>query len=313
MPCLCYRKRWATDMSLDHTGEIKRLPSLRALYIFEAAARHLNLVRAAEEIGLTQGALSRHIQTLEKHLGVPVFVRTSRGLKFTEAGDVLWNHCQRAFRELRDGLGAISVSREPRTLHVAVARSYGTRVLSHKISNFLERYPWIDLVLDGHRYLAELDRGEADLAIRVGDGKWSDAKSEKIEDDPIFPVASPSLIAQFGTRDVRTLAEATTLLHFSERPYWEIWSREAGVSLPNKRRNMIFSETVMVLEAAEAGQGIAVSHRSLMREAIQSGRLLSLSETHVDSGIAYFFCATSAARRRDTVKRFRNWVFESVH
>jgi LysR family transcriptional regulator, glycine cleavage system transcriptional activator len=299
-------------MSLDHTGEIKRLPSLRALYIFEAAARHLNLVRAAEEVGLTQGALSRHIQTLEKHLGVPVFVRTSRGLKFTEAGDVLWNHCQRAFHELRIGLGAVSISREPRTLHVAVARSYGTRVISHQISGFLTRYPWIDLVLDGHRYLANLERGEADLAIRVGDGKWPDCKSEKIEDDPIFPVAAPSLIAQFATRDIRELAEVATLLHFSERSYWEIWSREAGIDLPKRRRNMVFSETAMVLEAAEAGQGIAVSHRSIMREAIQSGRLAPVSDMHVDSGIGYFFCATPAARRKQTVKLFRSWIFETA-
>jgi DNA-binding transcriptional LysR family regulator len=295
-------------MSRHHTNEFGRFPSLRALYIFEAAARHLNLVRAAEEVGLTQGALSRHIQTLERHFGVPLFVRTSRGLKFTEAGDILWDHCQRAFRELREGVGTITGTRETRTLVLAVARSYATRVLSHRIASFVDQAPWIHVVLDGHRHLADLTRREADAAIRVGDGKWPDVTGEKIEDDPLFPVASPTLVAKYNTRDVPQLAEAVALLHFSERPYWETWTQKADIKLPDKRKNISFSESVMMLEAAESAQGIAIGRQSLVREALEHGRLVQLSQTQVDDGVGYYFCATPDARRKDTVRRFRKWI-----
>ena len=158
-------------MSKYHTETIWQLPSLRALYIFEAAARHLNLVRAADELGLTQGALSRQIRLLEDHVGVPLFVWLPRGLAFTEAGDILRNHCQHAFRELQEGIGTISGVRRRQSLVVAIARSYATRILSHRVASFVNLYPWIDLVLDGHRHLVDLAQNEADVAIRVGDGQ----------------------------------------------------------------------------------------------------------------------------------------------
>jgi DNA-binding transcriptional LysR family regulator len=299
-------------MSKGHNRQMRGLPSLRALYIFEAASRHLNLIRAAEELGLTQGALSRQIRSLEDHVGVPLFIRTPRGLKSTEAGDVLRNHCGRAFRELQEGLGTISAVRGRQTLLVAVARSYSTRVLSHRIAGFVQQHPWIDLVLDGHRHLADLSRNEADAAIRVGDGQWQDATCEKIEDDPLFPVAAPSLVAACGSDEIGVLADSATLLHFTERPYWDLWTKAAGVALPAKSRSVRFSETVMMIEAAEAGQGVAIARQSLVREALAVGRLVRLSPIEVDDGIGYFFCTTPEGARKETVRRFRDWVFEQV-
>lgn len=297
-------------MSKIHNQQMRGLPSLRALYIFEAASRHLNLIRAANELGLTQGALSRQIRSLEEHIGVPLFIRTPRGLKSTEAGDILRSHCGRAFRELQDGLGTISAVRGRQTLLVAVARSYSTRVLSHRISSFVDRYPWIDLVLDGHRHLADLTRNEADAAIRVGDGRWPDVNCEKIEDDPLFPVAAPSLLAGHGTSDIAGLIEIATLLHFTERSYWEAWTQVAGVALPGRARSVRFSESVMMIEAAEAGQGIAIVRRSLVREALSAGRLVRLSPIDVDDGIGYFFCVPPEGARKEAVCHFRDWLFE---
>lgn len=298
-----------SGMTQAHSEILQHLPSLRALYIFDAAARHLNLVRAADELCLTQGALSRQIRSLEEHIGIPLFIRTPRGLKFTEAGDILRNHCRQAFDELEEGLGTISAVRRRQTLLLAVARSYTTRVICHRIDEFVEKYPSVDLVLDGHRHLVDLAKNEADAAIRVGDGEWEDATVEKIEDDPLFPVASPRLVANLGTNDVQALVEAATLLHFTERPYWETWTREAGVPLSRHTRNVRFSESVMMLEAAETGQGIAIARRSLVREAIKTGRLVRLSKIDVDDGIGYFFCASVEGMQREPVQWFRKWLF----
>lgn len=292
--------------------ELKRLPSLRALHIFESAARHCNLVRAAAELGVTQGALSQHIRTLENHIGVRLFTRTSRGLKRTEAGDVLWTHSQRAFDALRTGLGAVAGVRGREQLVLAVARSYATRVLSHRVGSFTAQYPWINLVVDGHRHLSDLSQNQADAAIRVGKGQWSDADAEKLEGDPLFPVASPSLVKALGTSDVPFLAAASTVLHYSERPDWQRWAEGAAVRLPGKTRDVLFSETVMMLEAAEAGQGIAMARRSLVREALASAQLVQLSDIMVDDGIGYYFCTTDAARRKKSVQQFRSWLFAAM-
>lgn len=300
-------------MTSSHSDvdELKRLPSLRALLTFECAARHCNLVRAAAELGVTQGAMSRHLATLENHIGVQLFTRTSRGLKLTEAGDMLWTHCEQAFDALRSGLGMVAGVHGREHLLLGVARSYATRVLSHRVGSFTERHPWINLVIDGHRHLADLSANRADAAIRVGDGRWADADAERLEDDPLFPVAAPALVDALGTSDALSLAAGSNFLHYSERPYWPTWAKGAAIGLPSKRRGVLFSETVMMLEAAEAGQGVAIARRSLVRAALASGRLIQLSDIMIDDGIAYYFCTTDAGRRKKSVQRFRDWLFEA--
>lgn len=291
-----------------HVDQVRRLPSLKSLYIFVAACKHLNLVRAAENLGLTQGALSRQIRSLEDHIGMPLFVRTPRGLKLTETGDILRIHCEKAFSELQQGLSTVAGIKTRQTLIVAVARSYATRVLSHRIGEFTSTRPWMDLLLDGRRDLADLAKNEADAAIRFGDGQWSDAISEKIEDDALFPVASPVLLKSAGTNDLGELLKASALLHLTGQTYWETWASTAQLRLPRQRRNIRFSETTMMLEAAEAGQGVAIARRSLVNRAIDIGRLIRLSELDVDDGVGYYFCATGKGLCRKEVREFRTWL-----
>jgi DNA-binding transcriptional LysR family regulator len=295
-------------MMLEKTDPLLRVPSLRSLYVFEAAARHLNLVRAAEELGQTQGALSRQIKTLEEYIGVALFQRTPRGLRFTEAGDALWEHCQRAFEELQNGLRVVTSVRSRQSLLIAVARSYSTRVLSHRIGEFVALHPWIELTLDGHRHLANLAKGEADLAIRVGDGSWNDAFVEKLGDDPLVPVIAPALATKLGSTRIEDVAATATFLHFTERNYWEAWAEKAEMPLPPRRKNIRFSETTMMLEAAELAQGIAIGRRSLVADALQSGRLTRMSDVLLDDGIAYYLCYSADKAKRTAIKAFRDWL-----
>jgi DNA-binding transcriptional LysR family regulator len=295
-------------MNAARNSALSRLPSLRSLYIFEASARHLNLVRAAEELGLTQGALSRQIKSLEQFIGVPLFERYSRGLKFTEAGDALWLHCQRAFDELQEGLSLVSHTRTRQSLLVAVARSYSTRVLSHRIGEFIDAHPWIDLTLDGHRHLADLTKGDADIAIRVGKGDWPEAQCERISEDALVPVVAPELVRRLGASRVEDLIERAPLLHFTEGGYWDLWATHARVPLPKERRNIRFTESVMMIEAAEYGQGVAVARRSLVSEALANGKLLQISDIEYHDDVAYYLCYTKQKMNRETVKAFRQWL-----
>lgn len=295
-------------MSETGNSVLSKLPSLRSLYVFEAAARHLNLVRAGEELALTQGALSRQIKSLEQFLGVPLFQRHPRGLRLTEAGDTLWLHSQRAFNELHDGILHISSSRTRHSLLVAVARSYSTRVLSHRIGAFIEIYPWIELTLDGHRHLADLSKGEADVAIRVGKGDWPNIECERIREDSLLPVVAPKLVEAHGSTRIEDLVDKVPHLHFTEGEYWAQWSAHAGIELPKRRRNIRFTESVMMLEAAEHGQGIAIARRSLIEDALAEGRLIAASDIEYDDGIAYYLCFVKERANREAVKAFRNWL-----
>lgn len=297
--------------SEDRSELLVQIPSLRSLHIFEVSARHLNLVRAAEELGLTQGALSRQIKSLEQFIGAPLFFRTPRGLQFTEAGDALWVHCQRAFAELQSGLLAVTNVRSRQTLLVAMARSYGSRVLSKRIGEFVLSHPWIDVTIDGHRHLADLTKGEADIAIRVGDGQWPDVIAEKLADEPLYPVIAPKLAEELGSSRFEDVLDKVAFLHFSEKSYWEDWANAAGVTLPQRRPNIRFSESAMMIEAAEAGQGIAMGRNSLILAALDRGQLVKMSDVPLRDGIAYFLCYTSSKARRATVKAFRKWLLQT--
>jgi DNA-binding transcriptional LysR family regulator len=296
-------------MRQSHSGWVQGLPSLKALRGFEAAARHLNVVRAAEELCITQGALSRQIQSLEQHLGVTLFIRTSRGLKFTEAGDNLWMSCRQAFAILEDGLGSVGAVKRRETLVVAVARSYATRCLAHRIGEFIEQHPWIEVRLDGHRHLADLS-SDADLAIRVGNGAWPGLHVESLGRDPVVPVAAPSVAERVGLEPPMEVIVRETMLNFTERDLWAVWSKVQGWAMPPPSRTVSFSETVMMLEAAEAGQGIAVARKSLVEESLKKGTLVALYAEPVDDGIGYYFCCVPEALGRRKVASFRDWLFE---
>ncbi|CDX19226.1 Transcriptional regulator [Mesorhizobium plurifarium] len=294
-------------MTSDHIDSLGQLPSLRALRGFEAAARHLNLVRAGAELGITQGALSRQIKALEEHLGVQLFTRTPRGLVFTEAGDNLWDHCRRAFSMLGEGIDSVGKVRKRETLVVAIARSFATRRLAQRVGDFVERYPWIELRLDGHRHLADLSR-DADVAIRVGDGRWPGLHVESLGTDPIVPVAAPSVLRRTGSEPSFEALSRETLLHFMDRDLWGAWATGRGLESPIAQRNVYFSETIIMLEAAEAGQGIAVGRQSLVKTAISRGTIVPLYSALVDDGYGYFLCCVPEALNRRKVALFRQWL-----
>jgi DNA-binding transcriptional LysR family regulator len=287
--------------------------SLNALRAFNTAAKHLNLVRAAEELFITQGAVSRQIQNLEEQLGVKLFKRGPRGLSFTEAGDSLAEYTSRMFTDLDFVAEQLSGKRSRQTLHVAVARSFATRFLCRRVRSFCDQYPWITLYLDGHRHMADLLKGEADVAIRVGNGRWPDLIVESLGEEQLFPVCSPKLLeGNFPLKEPRDLARFT-LLHYSEQPQWEMWLHGVGEQKVNSRPGILFSETAMMLEAAEAGQGIAIARSSLVVDELANGTLIRPFVSSVSDTQAYYFCCTQRASEKPMVKAFRAWLRESIN
>lgn len=293
-------------MNADHPRALDRLP-LRALLVFEAAARHLNMVRAAVELGMTQGAVSRQIRALEDRLHEQLFRRGPRGLVLTEAGDLLSDYVVRGFSELSTGLYRIGQPRRRTTLAVSCSRTFALRVLAPRIGSFIRAHSWIDLRIDSHRYYTPLDRSDADLAIRLGDGKsWSEPVILPLTRETMFPVCAPSLLRD-PMPDPTSFLRGEVLLHYAERPYWMAWLHAAGLDPALGAVGPRFDETALALAAAEAGQGVAMARNSHVAQAIAEGRLVRPFGVVHDDGAGYFIATTALAQRRSTTQAFIGW------
>jgi DNA-binding transcriptional LysR family regulator len=286
---------------------------LQALRAFDAAARHLNMGRAAEELGVTQGAISRQIKALEDRLREPLFTRGPRGLKLTEAGDLLADYVRRGIDQLEAGLLRIGQPRSRTTLVVNAARTFAMRVLAPRIAGFVRAYPWIDLRLETHRYFAQLHGADVDVAIRTGDGKWPGHVVQPLTREVMFPVCAPSLLGDAG-RDLQPqeFLPRQVLLHYAERPHWQAWLQQAGLDPALAAAGPRFGETALALAAAEAGQGLAIAWGVLVADSIAEGRLVRPFAPVLEDGTGYHLVMTDSASRRSTVQAFANWLREEI-
>jgi DNA-binding transcriptional LysR family regulator len=292
-------------MTLDHSPALNDLP-LRALAVFEAAARHLNMVRAAAELGMTQGAVSRQIRSLEDRLREQLFRRGPRGLTLTEAGDLLCDYVVRGFGELSTGLHRIGQPKRRTTLTVSCSRTFALRVLAPRVGGFVQQHPWIDFRVVTHRYYSELERSNADLSIRLGNGSWSDRVVIPLTQEIMFPVCAPTLIADPAEPAAEVLRRVT-LLHYAERPYWTAWLKAAALDPAFAESGPRFDETALTLAAAEAGQGIAIARHSNVAMALTEGRLIRPFAESIGGDGSYFIVTTEKSQSLTTTQAFITW------
>ncbi|MDO9500685.1 LysR substrate-binding domain-containing protein [Falsiroseomonas sp.] len=279
---------------------------LQALRVFDAAARHLNMARAAEELGVTQGAISRQVKSLEDQLAEPLFLRGPRGLKLTEAGDLLADYVRRGLEQLEAGLFRIGQPRSRTTLVVNAARTFAMRVLAPRIAGFTRAHPWIELRLETHRYFAQLHGADVDVAIRAGTGDWPGHVVRPLTREVLCPVCAPGYLPE-GLPPAEAIAQAT-LLHYAERPHWRDWLLAAGLDPQLATPGPRFDETALALAAAEAGQGLAVGWGVLVADALAAGRLVRPFAETLDDGTGYHLVMTEMASRRSTVQAFGTWL-----
>lgn len=270
------------------------------------------MVRAAAELGMTQGAVSRQIRALEDHLHEVLFRRGPRGLALTEAGDLLADYVSRGLGELAMGLHRIGRPRQRTTIAVTASRTFALRVLALRVGSFARSHNWVDLRIDSHRYTASLERSDVDVAIRLGDGNWSDGVVMPLSAERLFPVCAPVLLEGEAVRDPAAFLRRQVLLHYAERPHWPDWLCAAKLDPAIGARGPRFGETALALAAAEAGQGVAMARGIHVRDAITEGRLVRPFEESIDDGLGYHLIATEQALRRSTVKAFVDWCLADL-
>ncbi len=295
-------------MTVTNTNLLARMPSLKSLLVFNVAAKHLNLVRAAEELFQTQGALSRQIKALEEHVGVSLFDRGPRGLRFTQEGELLYDFTSRAFDLLGTGLNRLVLDVQRQTLVVSVARSFAMRSLAPRLSTFVVAHPWIDLRIDVHRYFADLESSGADISIRLGAGDWPTYHSLCLTDDVLIPVCTPAVAQALAQVDSGALAPGVCYLRNVERDYLDTWNQGTLPIDVGGWPSLSFNDSATMLSALEAGMGLAVTRSSLVSHALADGTLVQAYPGHVSDGQNYYAVCSARSADKSTSMLFLQWL-----
>ncbi len=290
-----------------------RLPPLNALRAFEAAGRHLSLTRAAKELHVTPAAVSHQIKSLEDYLGAKLFRRLNRALLLTDAGQACLPGLRDGFERLAEALEATRLQIAHRALNVSVAPSFGAKWLVPRLDHFYAAHPEIDIRVDASTRLVDLLREDIDLCIRFGLGDYPGLHVECLMADEVIPICSPELLN--GPKKLHTPADLRhqTLLHadlpFKDGyPDWRMWLAAAGVKDIDADRGPRFTMASMAVEAAVAGQGVALAGSVLVEDDINAGRLVNPFELRFPMKFAYYVVCPQAIANQPRIVAFRNWL-----
>jgi DNA-binding transcriptional LysR family regulator len=298
----------------------KRIPQLPALDLFrgfEAAARHLSFTKAAEELFVTQSAVSRQIQALEERLGVALFVRRNRGLALTEAGEQMYRAVDSALRTLRETVERVVPGARANMVTVTSSIAFCSLWLIPRLPAFRKAHPEVDVRISAENRVLDLDRERIDLGIRYCPVPAAPPGSIRMFGEEIVPVCSPALLKD-RAHPLRTAADLRhqVLLHFDDLDRaipslsWNVWLESAGLSDLRPAGALRFSHYDQVVNAAIGGQGVALGRRPLVRSQLADRSLVMPFGQSSCTDRAYYIVRTAATRTRPEVDAFVAWLVE---
>jgi LysR family glycine cleavage system transcriptional activator len=289
-------------------SEAMKLP-LNALRAFEAVAAHLSFTLAAQSLNVTTAAVSSHIKALEEFLETPLFVRHSRLVRLTPQGARLLPGVQRGLSELTRAVEQLRQDRSSGLLNISLLGSFLQKWLLPRLGDFYQKHPELDLRFNASHELVDFMQTDFHAAVRYGAGAWPLLQAEKMLDDWVFPVTSPTLFASLGPIETIGDLNKYPLLHSSSEPWME-WLRRVGGDTMRVERGPVLDDSASVLAAAEQGHGLALARWSLVAGDLAAGRLVRPSSQSVRQHHAYYFVAPINNFDLPKVIRFRDWLRE---
>jgi LysR family glycine cleavage system transcriptional activator len=290
----------------------RRLPPLNALRAFEAGARHLSFTKAAEELNVTQAAVSHQVKLLERDLAVTLFRRMTRKLALTAEGRRLIGPVGEALDSLAEVAEALRAGAGGRTLTLSLTPSFGAQWLSQRIGRFWTAHPEIDLRLQHSIHLVDFARDEVDAAVRWGNGVWPGVEAVFLMRAGIVPVCSPALCEGPPALNRPDDLRHHTLLHERDYVEWAQWLAVAGARRVEARRGPIIDNSTVVLQAAIDGQGVALTSENIVRADLDAGRLVKPFDVDLDADNAYYLVAPPKAFERPSVQAFRDFLLAEL-
>ncbi|MER8506983.1 transcriptional regulator GcvA [Mesorhizobium sp. M0199] len=290
----------------------RKLPPLTTLPSFEAAARLLSFSKAAEELHVTHGAISRAIKNLEDQLGVQLFERGTRSVSLTAVGEPY----ARAVREVLDQLAAATAAATARysssTLNVSTSDGFAGRWLVPRLYRFHRAHGDIDVRVSTSGKLTNFLGDGIDVAVRYGSGNYAGLTSEFLTGEEVFPVCSPKLLE--GAHPLRTPQDLKhhTLIRDSFPIDWATWLASAGVEGVDPQSGITFDSATFAMESAAQGEGVVLGRTMLVAADLAAGRLVRPFGHALKSPSSFYLVYPPAAIRQRKVKAFRDWLLSEV-
>src|SRR5246127_4599065 len=284
-----------------------RLPPLNSLKTFEAAARHESFTRAAEELCVTQGAVSQQVKALEQGLGLKLFNRERQRLIITEAGRDYLLVVRDALDRIAIGTERLLQRQNAGVLTVSTSPDFAAKWLVHRLGHFVEAHAGIDLRVSAAMHHVDFAREDVDLAVRHGDGNWPGLDAVQLSAEQLFAICSPKLLSGRRPGKPRDILKFP-LIHLDSRADWTKWLRMAGISDDNVKHGPVLNRESMVIDAAINGQGIALARTTLAAWDLINGRLVRPFSDSLPLSKTYWIVCPKATANVPKIVTFRNWL-----
>ncbi|WP_244468003.1 LysR substrate-binding domain-containing protein [Nitratireductor soli] len=288
------------------------MPPMAAVRVFEAAARHENFTRAAEELGMTQAAVSYQIKLLEERLGDRLFERHSRAVALSETGRALAPAIIDSFARMEAAF-ATARTNTTTTLALSTVPIFASNWLAQRLGTFQVRHPHMAVRLDNTQRRIDFARDPFDVAIRVGDGHWPGLRAHRLMRTEFTPLLSPQLAASIG--GVRTAQDLLRLPFIDpEDKRWQMWCEAAGTAYrpPAKRAGMRTGSQTSDARAAMSGQGAAILTPAFFHAELASGMLVQPFDLTATDGNAFWLVYPESRRNIPKISAFRSWILAQI-
>lgn len=291
-----------------------RLPPLKALRAFEAAARHMSFAKAADELHVTPAALSFQIKNLEDHLGEPLFHRLNRAVDLTEAGRALAPGTSEGFSRLEAAWRATRRLQDNSVLSVTAGPAFTAKILAPRLYDFARAHPEIELRFAASLRTMDFDRDEIDVAVRYGDGADKGLYSRTLLNDAVMPMMRPDLAEQYPTPESLVsapLIHGDPLPIMNQRAHWEHWFDANGID-HKPHLSAVFSQPDHALDATLAGDGVVLGRSAVALRYLASGQLVAPFDIALSVPTRFRFLCVAGNEKRPQIAAFEKWLFSDV-
>ncbi len=289
---------------------MKRLPPLTTLPVLEAAARLQSFSAAAAELNVTHGAISHQIRSLEESVGVALFARQGRRVVLTAEGAAFAAAIRGALSKVSEAVEALSPIERERKLKISVLPSFASRWLMPRLGKFLEANPQYEISVEANQTKSNFTSDGVDVAIRFGAGPWPGLHSERLAGDSYFPVCSPKF--RRGKLPTKPAQLVGLRLFRNDPELWEKWFAAAGLQATPNPTGIDYNDAAIFLQQAIAGEGIALTRRSLIADDFSNGKLVRLFDIEIKSENDYHLVCLPQNANSRRVRAFRDWMINEI-
>ena len=290
-----------------------RLPPLSWLRAFEASARHLSFTNAAQELNLTQAAISKQVKLLEHHLREPLFQRKPRSLVLTKVGAAYLPKVRDAFDRLAAGTQEVFGNRRSGVLTLRAAAGFGVSWLMPRLPRFLARHPKTPVRIVSSIWNEEFDKEVFDLDIRYGQGKWPGFSSDRLTWEFVAPLCAPALLTgPNALRNPEDLAQHNLLHVLGYEEGWATWLHAAAAGAVNPGQGLQLDTSLLAFELAATGAGVALGRSSMAGKELETGRLIHPFSQQVAVHEAFHLISPTGGAAHPDAAKLRDWLLEEA-